>query len=601
MNPLFKFVARFSVLCILVSFGWSRLDAQGSSGFSTQPSPESGVPGGAASFTFAVYLPSAGAPITIAVYQNGTNDSARFSITSETINSYVSFGSIYTVGTYVLGIANLTPSDAGSYTFEVVVGGSSPSDSTSNPVVLTVATLSTQTITFTPISGVAIGVPVSLNAYSSSGLPVSFAVQSGNATITGGSTMTVFDTNPVTIVASCPGNGTYSAAPNVTQTVTAVSSGNIPAIITQPASQMTNAGASVTLSVVASGATSYQWQLNGSSISGATNSTLTLANIGTPQAGSYTVVVTDTYGSKTSSPATLTTNVSSYLYNISSRAYYGSGPYQNIVAGFYTNGSGSKNVVVGGIGPSLAVVSPALSGLILASPKLTLFNGGGATLATNTAWGDSQTLINALASVYATPLQPDSNDTAIFTSVPAGPGIGYTAEVDGLNNDTGIALVEVYDYDSYTGTPASRLINISTRAFVGTGDDVLVAGFWTIGSTSQTILIRAVGPGLAASDSALSGLTLVTPTLSLYDSSGNIIATNTGWGNAPVAGNSTVAVGLQPATAAIMNGVYATPISAGSADCAMVVTLPANAGYTAQVTGVGSTTGIALVEVYDVP
>jgi hypothetical protein len=186
-------------------------------------------------------------------------------------------------------------------------------------------------------------------------------------------------------------------------------------------------------------------------------------------------------------------------------------------------------------------------------------------------------------------------------NVPAGSGVGYTAEVDGLNNGTGIALVEVYDYDAYTGTPASNLINISTRAFVGTGNDVLVAGFWTIGSTSQTVLIRGVGPGLAVSNPALNGLTLANPTLTVYDSSGAIIATNTGWGNAPVRGNSSVAAGIQPATTAMMNGVYASTIATGSADCAMVVTLPANAGYTAQVNGVGSTTGIAIVEAYNVP
>ena len=373
-------------------------------------------------------------------------------------------------------------------------------------------------------------------------------------------------------------------------------------ITTQPQPQTIAAGVTGTFTVLGAGsALSYQWQFNGTPIPGATAGTLTLSNTGTTQAGNYSVVISNAYGSVTSNPATLTTNVSSYLYNISSRAYLGAGPYQNIVAGFYTNGSGSKNVVLGGIGPDLAVIDPALSGLNLTNPKLTLFNGGGTVLATNTAWGGSQTLINALASVYAPPLPTNSNDTVIFTSVPAGPGIGYTAEMDGLNNTTGIALIEAYDYDSYTGTPASNLINISTRAFVGTGNDVLVAGFWTIGSTSQTLLIRAVGPGLAASDPALSGLTLVTPTLTLYDSSGKIIATNTGWGNAPVAGNSTVAAGIQPATTAIMNSVYASSIAAGSTDCAMVVTLPSNAGYTVQVNGVNSTTGVALVEVYNVP
>jgi hypothetical protein len=384
--------------------------------------------------------------------------------------------------------------------------------------------------------------------------------------------------------------------------VTVLASGPLPVITIQPASQTVNAGATPTLSVTATGATGYQWQFNGSNITNAVTATLTLADIGTTQMGSYTVVLSNSNGSVTSAQANVTVNVGSSLYNISSRAYLGSGTDQNIVAGFYTNGSGSKKVVLGGIGPDLTTIDPALSGLVLTNPKLTLFNGSGTVLATNTAWGGSQTLVNALASVFAPPLPTNSNDTLIFTSVPAGAGIGYTAEVDSANSGgTGIALIEAYDYDAYTGTPASNLINISTRAFVGTGNDVLVAGFWSIGSTSQTVLIRAVGPGLAASNSALTGLTLVTPTLTLYDSSGNIIATNTGWGNAPVKGNSTVAAGIQPATTAIMNSVFASAIASGSADCAMVVTLPPNSGYTAQVNGVNSTTGIALVEVYNVP
>jgi len=397
-------------------------------------------------------------------------------------------------------------------------------------------------------------------------------------------------------------SGTYTPANDAVDNPSSIASLLLPAISAQPAPQTTvNAGGSPTLSVTTSGAASYQWQLNGANVAGATNSTLALTNIGTTQVGSYTVIASNSYGSTNSSAAAVTVNVGSNLYNISSRAYLGSGPDQNIVAGFYTNGSGSKNVVLGGIGPDLAVIQPSLSGLVLTNPKLTLFNGSATVLATNTAWGGSQTLVNALASVYAPPLPTNSNDTVIFTSVPAGPGIGYTAEVDSANNSTGIALVEAYDYDAYTGTPASNLINISTRAFVGTGNDVLVAGFWTIGSTSQTVLIRAVGPGLAASDPALNGLTLATPTLTVYDSSGNVIATNTGWGNGPVKGNSTVAAGLQSATTAIMNSVYASTIAAGSTDCAMVVTLPPNNGYTAQVNGVNSTTGIALIEVYNVP
>ena len=379
---------------------------------------------------------------------------------------------------------------------------------------------------------------------------------------------------------------------------------SLPAITTQPAaSQSVNAGASPTLSVVASGAGTYQWQLNGTNISGATNSTLTLANIGTTQRGSYTVVVSNVLGSVTSNAANVAVAVNSSLYNISSRAYIGTGQFQNLVAGFYTNGSGSKNVVVRGIGPNLAIVAPTLAGLTLPNPKLTLYNGSAAVLATNTAWGGGSTLTSAFASVYATPLQSGSSDTAAFMSVPAGPGIGYTTQIDGLNNGSGVALVEVYDYDSYVGTPAARLINISSRAVVGTGNQSLVAGFYVVGSGSQTLLIRAVGPALV-STSAYAGLTLAKPTLTLYDASGNVVATNAGWGNAVTAGNSTTAAGIQQATTAIMNGVFASVIAPGSNDCAMVVTLPTGgsaAGYTAQVSSADTTTGLALVEVYNVP
>ena len=117
------------------------------------------------------------------------------------------------------------------------------------------------------------------------------------------------------------------------------------------------------------------------------------------------------------------------------------------------------------------------------------------------------------------------------------------------------------------------------------------------------MLIRAVGPALASTP-VYGGLTLAKPTLTLFDSAGNVIATNSGWSTSPVPGNSTAAAGIQPATTAIMNSVYASTIAPGSNDCAMVVTLPTGgsaAGYTAQVSSADSTTGLALVEVYNVP
>jgi hypothetical protein len=445
-------------------------------------------------------------------------------------------------------------------------------------------------------------IPPGMN-FSGHSAPGTYNVVSQYGTLDG--TPTAAGTYTLHLIAYEYNSGTGLATPQFSYTVDVTGGTSPPVFTTQPASQTVNAGASVTLTAAASGATGYQWQLNGTNIPGATNSTLTLSNIGTVQRGSYALVASNTYGSAPSNAATVAVSVGSHLYNISTLGYVGTGSNQNLDAGFYTDGSGTKNIVVRGIGPNLSVVQPKFAGLVLTNPELVL-NSASAQLTTNTAWGGGQTLMNAFATVYAAPFQSNSNDTAIFTSVPAGPGVGYTAEVISTNNGTGVAQIEAYDYDSYVGTPASHLINISTRGYVGTGAGTgasqyqfLDAGFWTIGSTSQTVLIRAIGPGEAAN---FPGQNLAKPSLVLYDSSGGVIASNVGWGNAVVAGNSTVTAGIQPATTAIMNSVYASTIAPGSNDCAMVVTLPANAGYTAEVTSADSVSaGLALVEIYNLP
>jgi len=92
---------------------------------------------------------------------------------------------------------------------------------------------------------------------------------------------------------------------------------------------------------------------------------------------------------------------------------------------------------------------------------------------------------------------------------------------------------------------------------------------------------------------------MTAPTLTLFDSAGNVVATNTGWGNSPVPGSSTAQAGIDAATPSLMSSVYAFTLPSGSADCAMVATLPPGS-YTAQVRGIGGTTGVALAEVYDI-
>jgi len=385
---------------------------------------------------------SVGANVTFSVAATGTGPlTYKWQMNGATISgatsSSLSLSSVQTTANY-----------------SAVVTDANGLSTTSAPATLTVsAVLISQTITFSPIGGVGINVPVSLIATSTSGLPVSFALQSGNASITGGSTLTVLDANPVTVVASCPGNGTYSAAPNVTQTVTAVSSGNFPSITTQPASQTANTGASATLSVGASGSSSltYQWQLNGANIVGATKSTLSLADIETTQAGSYTVVVTGSGSSITSNAGILTVDVTTHPINISSRAYVGTGS-QVLVAGFVISGQTSETILIRGDGPSLSQYGVAG---VLASPQLTLYDSSDNIIATNIGWsnasaaGSSTVVANVqpatssiFSTVYAFAFPSGSTDCAMVVTLPPG---AYTAQVSGVGNTTGVALMEVYD------------------------------------------------------------------------------------------------------------------------------------------------------------
>jgi hypothetical protein len=259
-----------------------------------------------------------------------------------------------------------------------------------------------------------------------------------------------------------------------------------------------------------------------------------------------------------------------------------------LIGGFVVGGTGTENVLVRGDGPALTEFGVAG---VLPDPILTLFNSGGTSLATNNAWGGYTVLQNAFTLVGAFSLSPTSKDTALLLPLAAG---GYTAQISSASGDSGVVLVEVYDAD--TGSPTARFINLSARSEAGTGSQTLIAGFAVSGTGNETVLIRADGPGLTAF--GVTGV-LAAPQLTLFDSNGVVIATNAGWGNASTKGTSPVQATIAAATPAIFSEVGAFGLTAGSLDSAMVVTLPAGS-YTAQVTGANATTGVALVEVYEV-
>jgi hypothetical protein len=208
----------------------------------------------------------------------------------------------------------------------------------------------------------------------------------------------------------------------------------------------------------------------------------------------------------------------------------------------------------------------------------------GKTIASNTGWGTNTTpaqIASVAAQVGAFALASGSADCAVIVNLQAG---AYTVEISGVNNTTGIALAEVYEVSS-TGT---RMINISTRAQVGMGGNIIIAGFVTSGSGSEQLLVRGDGPSLAPF--GVTG-TLAQPAVALVaQASGATLTANTGWG--------TSADPAQISSTASAVGAFA--FASGSADSAVVVDLPAGA-YTAQISGASGTTGVALAEIYEVP
>jgi hypothetical protein len=262
------------------------------------------------------------------------------------------------------------------------------------------------------------------------------------------------------------------------------------------------------------------------------------------------------------------------LLNISTRLRVQTG--ENVlIAGFIITGTDPKKVIVRGIGPSL---SGFVQGF-LADPTLELHDASG-TLATNDNWKTKPDGSSQQAEIEATTIPPTNDlESAIVRILPAN-NAAYTAIVRGKNNTTGIGVVEAYDLDQGAN---SKLANISTRGFVETDNNVLIGGF-IAGLGPTKVIVRAIGPSLTNV-----GVTnpLQDPTLELHDNSGAIIATNDNWKTRPDGSSQ-------------QTEIEATTIPpANDLESALIATLlPGN--YTAIVRGKNNTTGVGLVEAYNI-
>ncbi|MBC7369232.1 MAG: hypothetical protein H7343_20895 [Undibacterium sp.] len=423
--------------------------------------------------------------------------------------------------------------------------------------------------------------PTTLTVSAVATLPLSYQWFLDRAAITGATAASTSVTAPgayTVAVATTAGTAMSQAAMVTVATSAGVTVTAVPTILTQPQGAAVIFGSGLGLptfgvSAVALQAMSYQWFLDGALISGAT-----AADYKTTTAGAYTVKITTIAGSVTSAPAVV--SLANRLGNISGRFQVGTGA--NIaIAGFVVSSytGAAKQILIRGVGPGLSQFG--LSG-VLARPVLSVFDGAGKLVASNAGWNGSTEIAAAGQTEGAFPLVAGSADAALLLNLAPG---AYTAQIAGADGLTGVALAEVYE----VLPDAAQLVNISERAQVGAGANVLIGGFVTTGSQPSKVLIRAVGPGLIPF-----GLTgaLTQPVLSIYDSRGVLIGVNTGWS----AGGSTEAVAINNAA----SSVGAFLLQPGSNDCALLVTLPPGA-YTAQVSGANGSTGLALIEVYQVP
>jgi hypothetical protein len=276
------------------------------------------------------------------------------------------------------------------------------------------------------------------------------------------------------------------------------------------------------------------------------------------------------------------------LLNLSSLGVVGTG--QNVlVSGFIIGGSTSKPMVLRGVGPGLVPFGVAGT---LANATLTLFNGSGQVIATNSGWGGGSTLAGLFAQVGAFPLAASSADSAIAMTLAPG---AYTVQISG-GGGTGKALIELYDATAEIQDQYQQLLNISSRALVNASSGPLTGGFIVAGNNSKQLLIRGVGPTLG--QFGIAGA-LTDPVLTVYDSGGNVVAINRSWGTPlPVTTGQVVATAAAITAADGVVGAFALP--AGSKDTAVIITLPPGA-YSAQVTGNAGASGTAMVEIYELP
>ncbi len=496
-----------------------------------------------------------------------------------------------------------TPTTAGTFTINIRAWEkvNQTGDSSSNfpyNVIVAAATPVAPVFSLNPASQtVTAGTNVTFNS-NVSGTPLpTFQWRKDGVALTGANALSLTLTNVTlasagvyTVVATNSAGTATSSSATLTVNPPAIAA---PVFTTQPASLTVAAGSTTVLASAAPAATAYRWQRNNADVPGATSASLVLKEITAASAGTYRVIATNNAGSTPSATATLAVNTvaatdASRLVNLSILTTAGPGA-QVLTVGAVVgplNFSGTLPLVIRAVGPTLGSAPPVGFGLpgVLADPVLTI-NASGVTapLATNDNWGGGSPLVAAFAAVGAFALPTVSLDSAALPS--ATPG-GYTVQVTGKNNASGLVIAEIYDASTTRTSTSPRLINLSTLTQIDAGSSLAV-GFVLRGTTARTVLVRGIGPSLGTIF-GLGGV-MADPKLELFNNdTGAKLAENDNWGG-----------DAQLMDAAASVGAFALDDTA-TKDAVLLITLPPGA-YSARVGGVGSSAGTAIIEVYELP
>jgi hypothetical protein len=322
---------------------------------------------------------------------------------------------------------------------------------------------------------------------------------------------------------------------------------------------------------------SYQWLKDSVAIAGATDSTLTIRDVDKSNVGTYAVRATNAAGAVTSNPARLSLPVTTAegIGNISFCGQVGS-DLEAMVVGFVVTGTGTRPLFIRGLGPTLGAFGVAG---FLPAPAFSVYSSS--TIAPSNSGTYSPGNPNATALLAAFPFVSTIAADAAVHHAQFGAGT-YTVPIWGTGSARGLALAELYDDPLGTAALPSRLSNVACRVSIPKAGSTLIARFTVEGTRARTLLIRGVGPTLG-----VFGLNraLADPKIELFRGDARLHS-NDDWGGSSVIASSAAKVG-------------AFPLALASRDAAILPTLEPG-GYSVVLSSVGNSTGLVMLEIYDV-